>query len=201
MTTLTEATFRLTGNTPLLMHNVRMANPLNEFARAVKELTGRQKGMDPDEFAAEKSRLQFLGGLYWDEEVGLHMPGYNIFRCFMEGGAMQRGNGVKVERALTIFPRKCAIQPWTDKFDDPEDLFRAGHYHMTMVKPTSASTVPATRPKFDSWVIDFPFSLDESIIDVTAVLAAAEAAGRFKGLGDGRKKGYGMGRFYVERVA
>ena len=52
MTTLTEATFRLTGATPLLMHNVQMADPLNQWAKAVRELTARKKNMTDEEFAA-----------------------------------------------------------------------------------------------------------------------------------------------------
>lgn len=196
MTNLTEATFRLTGVTPLLMHNVQMADPLNKWAKAVRELTARKKTMTEEEFAAEKARLQFLGGLYWNDEIGLHIPGYNVFKSFVEGGRMSK-DGTKIEQAVVLYTQYCKVDPWTDKFDDAEKLYKAGHYFTTLVK-INASTVPGTRPQFTEWSLDIDLTVDETIIDVKSLLACAETAGKFKGLGDGRLKGYGRGRYNVE---
>ena len=58
--------------------------------------------------------------------------------------------------------------------------------------------MPSTRPQFTEWSLDIDLIVDETIIDVKALLGCAEAAGRFKGLGDGRLKGYNKGRYNVE---
>ncbi len=198
MATLTEATFRLTGRTPLLMHNVRLADPLNEYAKAVSNLTARKKSLTDVEFAAEKARLQFLGGLYWDDEFGLHLPGYNVFRCFVEGARMSK-NGIKLEQGIVDYTPKCAVEPHTDKYDDAEKIMADGHYFTTMVK-IGQSTVPSTRPQFIQWALEINFTFDTTIVDEPILVAAGEAAGRFRGLGDGRLKGYGRGRFDCDLV-
>jgi hypothetical protein len=197
---LSEATFHLEGLTPLLMHNVQMADPLNEYARAVSDLTKRRKSLTPEEFAAEKAKYQFTGSLYWNAEVGLHMPGYNVFRCFVEGARMSK-NGVTLEQGIVEYTPYCAIDPWTEKYDDADAVFADGHYLTTLVKPTPASTVPSTRPQFTSWALDVTFAYDDSMLDDAMLLASGQAAGRFKGLGDGRLKGYGKGRFAVTQVS
>jgi hypothetical protein len=196
---LTEATFRLTGVTPLLMHNVQMANPLNTWAKQVSELTARKKNITADEFAEGKAKLQFFGGLYWDDEMGLHMPGYNVFRCFTEGGRMSK-NGTKLEQGIVAYTPLCAIDPWTAKYDSMEDVYADGHYFTTLVKIGTA-TVPGTRPQFTEWALDIEFTFDESIVDTSTLLASGVAAGKYKGLGDGRLKGFGRGRFDVEQVS
>lgn len=195
---ISESTFRLTGTTPLLMHNVRMANPLDEYAKAVSELTARKKNLTPEEFASEKSKLQFMGGLYWNDEIGLSLPGYNVFKCFVEGARMSK-NGTKLEQAIVDYTPHCAIDPWAAKYDTADEVFADQHYLMTMVK-IGASTVPSTRPQFLTWALDISFTFDDSIVDEATLLSSGEAAGRFKGLGDGRLKGYGKGRFNCELV-
>lgn len=195
---ISEARFRLTGVTPLLMHNVQMADPLNEWARQVSALTARKKNITPEEFAEEKARLQFLGGLYWDDKFGLHIPGYNVFRCFVEGGRMSK-LGTKLEQGILQQTLLCALDPWTTNYDEAEKLFKDGHHLTTLVK-IGQSTVPSTRPQFIDWSLEVDFTFDDSIVDAPMLLSCGEAAGRFKGLGDGRLKGYGKGRFDCQRV-
>ena len=193
MTTLQEATFRLTGDTPLLMHNVRLANPLDEWTKQISALTSRKKNITPEEFAEEKALLQFMGGLYWDDKFGLHIPGYNVFRCFVEGGRMSK-KGTAMEQGIVDQTLYCALEPYTAKYDNAGDLYAAGHYFTTMVK-IGQSTVPSTRPQFLDWSLSIKFTFDPSILDVSTLQTSGEAAGRFKGLGDGRLKGFGRGRF------
>jgi hypothetical protein len=190
--------FRLTGLTPLLLHNVQLADPLNSWTRQIKELTSKKKGLAEDDFAAQKAKLQFLGGLYWDDEIGLNLPGYNVLRSFMEGGAMSK-KGTALDQAVVDYDEHCAIDPYTGKYDTGEEIMEGGHFLTTMVK-IGQSTVPATRPSFFPWSVDFSATFDPEILMREDLITAAEAAGRFKGVGDGRKKGYRKGRYSVEVI-
>lgn len=199
-----EITVRLEGATPLLMHNVRMADPLNEYAVALRDITAKSKGRNAtitqEEFAEQKSWLQFVGSLYWDDEIGVAMPGRNVLRSFIDGGAKMT-LGTKLAEATISYDWNCRIDPWSDKFDSAEDIFAAGHRHVVMVKiPGSGSQVQSTRPRFDQWSITFTATIDTTVLTADDYVRCAESAGRFSGIGDGRKKGYGMGRYTVTRL-
>ena len=197
---LTEVGLKLDGITPLLQHHGRLADPLNEYSKAISEVNSkiRSKSITVEEHAAQKARLQFLGGVYFDPEFGLYEPGYNVLRSIMEGGTIYRLK-TKIGEAVLTYPDKVAIEPYTKKFDDAEEIYKAGHFLTTLVR-IGTSRVMATRPLFSEWSISIEFTIDESLITADNFVMCAEAAGRFKGLGDGRLKGYGMGRFAVTRI-
>ena len=66
----------ITGTAPLLMHNGRLANPLDPSTQALKSLTSKRKKTDDDLF--DIARAEFLGGLYIDPDVGPYVPGENV---------------------------------------------------------------------------------------------------------------------------
>lgn len=189
---------RLTGTTPLLMHNIQLANPLNEWARAMKALNNNKKNLDLEVYAEEMRRLEFLGGIYWDREAGLHMPGRCMFRSLMEGATATK-NGKALGEAVVEYKQICPVQPWAEKYEAPEEALADGHVDMATVK-IGTSKVMRTRPLFTEWYLDFWLTLRTEKVSADTLMLAAEEAGRFKGIGDGRLKGYGMGRFSVERL-
>lgn len=62
-----EFTITVTGTQPLLMHNSRMANPLDPIVKAVGKITSKRVKTDDDQ--EELARLDFYGGLYLDPDV------------------------------------------------------------------------------------------------------------------------------------
>lgn len=194
---------RLEGLTPLLMHNVRLADKLDEYSLAITEITNRMKAntISDEEGEAEKSRLQFLGALYWDEDHGLHLPGHNIFRSFYEGASALGRKGTTLDAAVVEFDDYPAVQPYTARYDDPEVLFKEGHFHRTNVKiPSSRSTVLSTRPMFSPWTVEIEFAVKVDVMPIEDFVAAAVLAGSMKGVGDGRLKGYRKGRYAVSVI-
>jgi hypothetical protein len=60
------------GITPLLIHNGRTANPLDELTKKFQVLTYKRKKTDEDH---EKILdIQWQASLYWNDEIGLYMP-------------------------------------------------------------------------------------------------------------------------------
>ena len=64
---------RIEGHQPLIFHNSQLANPLNKWAKAMKDVTSKRKKTDAD--LLELQRLEFMGGIYYDEAVGVYLPG------------------------------------------------------------------------------------------------------------------------------
>lgn len=58
-------TLTLTGVTPLLVHNARLADPLDPIVRQTKPISGKRSKTEEDHL--ELARLEFIGGLYYDQ--------------------------------------------------------------------------------------------------------------------------------------
>lgn len=187
--------FRITieGTASLLMHNSRLANPLDPAAKALKRLTGKRNKTDAD--YAELAHVEFVGGIYHDREVGPYLPGDNIWRCLFDA-ARKTKRGPKVKEGLFV---KSECNPLA--YRGPRDLdglwadenFRL---NVTVVNPGQRSRVPRCRPMFREWRTDALGYIDTSVIDLAEVEAIAETAGQLIGLGDWRPR---YGRF-VARV-
>ena len=67
-----ESSYRLIGVAPILMHNEALADPLNKWARLIKEISSKRKKTDAD--LLELSRREWRGGLYYDNNNGVHVP-------------------------------------------------------------------------------------------------------------------------------
>ena len=143
-------TLRLTGLTPLLLHNGEGADQLNPFQREIKNLTDRMKAktISTEDAEEQKSWLQFQAALYWDKEMGLYFPGGNVFRSIMEGGSALGKLGTKVDAAVVDMDDQCAIEPYTSRYDDPRAIYDAGLIHRVPVA-VGRSKVVSTRPRFE----------------------------------------------------
>ena len=87
---------RLTGSTPLMAHNVQLADPDNPVVRQIAAITSKRSKTPEDR--AEIGRLEWLGSLY-TEDGQVVMPSANIRRC-VERGAALRKLGAAVTRGL-----------------------------------------------------------------------------------------------------
>ena len=88
-----------TGTRPLLVHNVRLASPLNAYAKRLKSLNSKRVKTDEDRL--EIARTEWEGSLYHDEELGPYVPGPNLFASLI-GGARLLKAGKKVERGVSV---------------------------------------------------------------------------------------------------
>lgn len=184
-----EILFTIKGTMPLLMNNVRMANPLDEHTqRAAQVSKKRTKTLDDHEILA---KLEFLGRLYFDDEIGPYIPGANVHKVLLEGAKAHR-LGTTVRAAVMVMEDKLPLQ-----YDGPRDvegLWKAGFHDQRIVKVASARTL-RTRPMFIQWALSGTIQFDESVLDPDQIERALDIAGRSKGLGDYRPQ---YGRFEAE---
>lgn len=192
---MTTITVKVTGSTPLLMHNVRLANPTLKFAKELKRLqtAKRTKGSDADKIVEEMARVEWEGGLYFDDKLGPCIFPEMVRGAIIAGARLSRG-GKTVERAVTVL-KKSKLD-----YEGPRDidgLWEAGFADQRMVTVNNAK-IPRTRPVFESWATTFEVVYDDEVMKRDDLVRYVTAAGRYEGFGDGRSLGFG--RFDVEIV-
>lgn len=179
----------ITGTAPLLMHNVRLANPLDPIARAMKETSSKRKKTDEDH--ERLARLEFEGGLYIDD-TGPYLPGANIEKCLVEGARVTR-QGKQVERGLFVIDNEVALV-----YDGPrtaDGLWADESFRSLMSVKVGTSRVTRCRPMFRSWVLEANAEMDGAQLNLGTLQAIAIDAGAMVGLGDYRPR---YGRFTAE---
>lgn len=184
----------ITGTAPLLMHNGRLANPLDPSTQALKALTSKRKKTDDD--LSDIARAEFLGGLYIDPDVGPFIPGENIERTIRDGATLTK-NGMNVKRGLFI---ETGVNPLA--YAGPrtaEALWDDQNFRLIRTVTNQQNRVPRTRPIFTDWRTSAEGSLDETILDFRTLGGIVEQAGMYVGLGDWRPR-YGRFTAELERI-
>jgi hypothetical protein len=183
---------KLTGTTPLLLHNERLSDPDYEITKQIKQLT--DKGQNQTELdKAQISRLEWQGSLYTNGTRELIMPAANIVKCFRETGAYTK-EGKKVAGGLS--PLNLYFPLLHDGPKDLEELYNKGPYIDRRQVKIGRSRIKRTRPIFPRWEVIADFELFEDVLDYSRLERIAADAGRAQGLCDARILGYG--RFLSE---
>lgn len=176
----------MAGTQPLLMHNIRLADDQDPYVKAIKELTAKKTRKTEDD-KQEIDRLSFLGGMYWDEELGPYIPAENIFRCLMEAGALTR-DGKKIERGVVFHQSRAALH--YDGPREPDILWgedgKSRYVDRRMVA-VQRQRIPRVRPIFPDWSASISVEIDTEVIDHPSFESIVSKAGRMIGLGDYRR--------------
>jgi len=183
----------ITGSQPLLMHNVQLGDPDNEYVRDIARLNAL-KSKITDEQRAERDWLKFRGGLYYDADHGPVLPAANLFRSIQQAAALTR-NGKDIERGLAILDEQAILE-----YSGPrkaEDLWGDGKSRFVDRRMARVNRAPvvAIRPRFDDWSATFRFDLDEEVMNPDDFAFIAEKAGRMIHVGDYRRF---FGQYTVE---
>nr|DAL34343.1 MAG TPA_asm: hypothetical protein [Caudoviricetes sp.] len=180
-------TITLTGNTPLLMHNSRLSDPLDPATKALKRISGKRSKTDDDHEAMGEA--EFMGGLYLDPDVGPYIPDLNIAATLL-GGAKLNKLGTKVTRGMLI---TTPVNPVSyDGPRDPAEMWKSGRFSHRASVGVGQSRVMRTRPVFYDWAVQADGLIDESQLDFDQLIQIASNAGDFIGIGDWRPR---FGRF------
>lgn len=176
-----------TGSTPLLMHNVQLADPENEFAKNIKAMTSKRKKTEDDYAVVAKN--EFFGGLYLNAD-GPCIPTQNVRKCLIETGKITRA-GKTIQRAF--IPLTLEVPLLYDGPRNPEGLWDGGKsrfVHRANAK-VGTSTVMRTRPCFPEWRVEVDAELLTNVINIEDFDELVGLSGTVEGLGDGRSMGYG----------
>lgn len=181
------ARFTLTSDAPLISHNSQLANPLNKFAKKLKEISSKRKKVDADIEAMAK--IEFLGGLYMGVG-GPVIPGVMI-EAAVRGGAKKTREGKDVQAAV------YTTQDFPMVYDGPKDaegLWADERFVNQSIVTVQRAKINRTRPIFPEWSAEVALHYEDSVVTLKKLADWLTIAGLQCGLGDWRPR---YGRFSV----
>lgn len=187
-----ELDFHLRGFAPLMVHNGHLADPLGEWSKKLKEVSGKRKKTDADH--EKMSEIEWFAGFYVDSEQRPVIPGLNIETMLWQAGKKDRlGENFKAGVLSDGF--------WPIIYDGPktpqqiwESKSRASFVDRRNVKLGGKATVMRSRPIFHKWELKLKVSFLPELLNESQVRKAMETAGNIIGLGDFKPK---FGRFQI----
>ena len=179
---------KITGESPLLLHNGQMADPLNSFAKMLKEISGKRNKTEAD--YREMSRIEWYASLYlMDGKICI--PGENIESCFVEGARKTRVG--KAAQAGVICQDNPLIQ--YDGPQSPDELWLDERFRLVAGVKIKGSRIMRTRPIFRQWGLTFDLMFNDLLLNRSQTAEIIKTSGEIVGLGDWRPK---FGRFTVD---
>lgn len=180
------------GISPIILHSCQCVNPLHPITLEMKRINAKKKDKT-DEDLAKLSDLEWEGGLYWHDDIGVYIPAENIEATIREG-AKARRKGKDIVKGFVCEELRVPLD-YGEKLTK-EQLMANFEYRDVRCMKVQRSRIMRTRPRFDTWNISFTASYDENILDFREICDAIEYSGKYVGLCDSRPK-YGQ---FVARI-
>lgn len=199
-----EATYTITGISPLLLHSGQAIDPLNQYAKAMKGATKKRQKTDDDQAAI--SKIEWFMSIYHDgaedtikdgevkvdSTARVILPAMSIEAMVTAGGKkLKMGNQVKSGIIVEADARLIYDGP-----DSIAALYSGGKHIHRVAARVGTARVMRTRPIFRVWSAKISVTHDETVIDEPEVFQILKTAGQLVGVGDWRPR---FGRFTVER--
>lgn len=185
----------LNGVSPLIMHSPKCVNPLHPLKIKLNEYTSKRKKTAED--LQMISDLEWECGVYWDDNVGLFVPNEAILATIVEGGKLNK-NGSAIQKYVQIIESLAPLDIGEDQnYDKMKYDPRLRDVRSVVVEK---KRVIRSRPRFNTWRCEFDLIYDENRIDAGTIALAVENAGKYIGLLEMRKMGYGRFAASIEEV-
>jgi len=183
---------KLVGTSALLLHSDRGANPIAPETVRHKALTSKRKKTDEDHIAIARS--EYMLGFYPGDDIVF--PTTNIKSTLIQGAKLHK-LGAAFSRCVLITEDTVLI-----KHNGPaskDKMWETPSCVDCRSVKVGQARLMRYRPKLSDWSLSFEIVFDEKMVERAQVVAAAENAGKYIGLGDYRPaKGGSFGRFIVE---
>ena len=191
MATNTTLKFRLTSESPLLMHSGQLADPMNGFTKALKKVSGKRMKTEAD--FEELARIEYLGGLYVGADGEPIIPADAIEAMLVE--AFKKSKQGKTAKAGVYVTKDAKLQYTGPK--TPDTLWSDPKHRFVKAVRVGTAKVMRTRPIFPEWSAEIEVHYLDDVIDKSAVADAVNVAGRLVGLLEWRPK---FGRFDAKAI-
>lgn len=172
-----------TGRTPLVVHNIRLANPLDPYAKAMKAITSKRTKTEDD--LLELLRIEWEGGLYFDADLGPYLPISYPMACLKQAGAINRLK-TAVGRGVVLMAGDGG-ERLPIEYDGPrtiDELWGLDEHRDVRPVKIGTSRTLRSRPRFPEWTIRFTAVIDTEIMDVDTFEGVARRAGQNIGIGE-----------------
>lgn len=178
----------------LVVHNERLADPLDTITRAIGAISKKRNKTIPDH--EEIARLEWHGGLYTAKPIEAAdgdlqipegavptLPAWNMIRC-LQDGAKRHKRGADVLRGIHPLVEHVPLE-----YDGPTDLtvmWKSGEFSLRKTVGVQRARTTRTRPIFYPWRAALPIELDPIVFDLDTVATLWSDAGRYAGIGEMR---------------
>lgn len=164
----------------LMMHNSRLSDPLDKKTQALKTVSKKRQKTEEDH--EELARLEFIGGLYCDDDIGPFIPSKWLNSMLIEG-ARKSKQGRAFEAGISVVEERNKLHYKGPR--NAEALWQNKDFVDRRSVGVTQSRVMRTRPIFRNWSVKFAVEYDENQVDAQQIESAVEMAAPF-GIGDGR---------------
>lgn len=179
--------FKITGESPLLLHNGQTADPLNPFAQAMKKITGKRTKTEDD--YRELAKIEWMASLYLKDKK-VCIPGMVFEACLADAARKSRRG--KLALSGLFVPEDSPLV-----YDGPsniEKLWEDEKFRLTCLVRVQKNRIVRTRAMFPAWSATIVVNYDPKVLNESDVREIVNTAGEC-GLCDWRPK---FGRFSVE---
>jgi hypothetical protein len=181
------------GGAPLVMHNERLADPLDEIVRSIAAISKKRNKTEADHL--EIARLEFTGGLYTNGN-GPCLPAWNILRC-LQDGAKRHKKGADVLRG--VYPLVDYADVIYEGPRETSELWKNGGFALRKTVGIQRSRTMRTRPIFTDWSAELPVEVDSTVFDLDTLANCWKDAGVYAGIGEMRPV-YGRFAATLQRI-
>jgi hypothetical protein len=181
---------QITGVAPLILHNGHLADPLNDYAKEMKKISGKRHKTEAD--LEELARLEWHGSLYVSDGQVV-IPG-EVIEAHLVEAAKKLKKGQQAKASLFcdgVFPLL---------YNGPSDLnalWQHEDYRLTTGVKVQRSRIMRTRPLFKSWTLSAQVLYSPSQLNLGEVREFFRIGGDQIGLGDWRPR---FGRYVAQDV-
>lgn len=180
--------FHVRGVVPTIMHNGQLADPMNEFAIAMKEITSNRTKTETE--FVKMAKIEHEGSLYLNGDGKPFWPTGNI-KAMLVDAAKKSKNGKNAKAGIVVMGDTSLI------YDGPktaEGLWKDKRFVSRMGVRIEKNRVQRTRPIFPEWELRFEVGYLADVCSKAHVSNWVQIAGRLIGLSDYRPD---YGRFVV----
>jgi hypothetical protein len=173
---------------PLLMHNVRLASPMEKYAKKLAQLQEKRSKDRTDAERLQMARVEWEGGMYYDPDHGPCVTVFMVYASLIEGGRRLR-KGTKVEQGVIINADGLNIPLHYDGPRTHDEMWEAGYHYTTSVAVgvgKNKARVDRCRPAFRNWSARVGLVLDDEELSLDDFERVVRVAGRV-GMGDFRR--------------
>ena len=183
-------TYQLTSDCPMLAHNGQTADPLNKWAKAMKQISGKRKKTDAD--YEEMARIEFYAGLYMGKE-GPIIPARSVDSLIINAAKKNREGPVAKSGVFCVTDARLEYEgPRTAEALWADENFR----HAALVRIQTAR-IMRTRAVFKQWAATIQLQIENTVVNPKQVDDWFFIGGTQIGLGDWRPQ---HGRFTAKRL-
>lgn len=182
--------YRLSSSAPLLMHNGQMANPVNRWAKLMKQISSKRAKTDAD--YEEMARIEFLASLYMAAD-GPVIPSF-VLDATLVNGAKKSKEGMSAKSGAFCLDNARL------EYDGPrtaDELWQVEQFRHVALVRVGTARVARTRPVFAEWSAVVSVNIETGIVNPARVDDWFAVAGTQVGIGDWRPQ---HGRFTAIRI-